>query len=274
MNYLKARRRVPVKLYNPETLDYRDRVLAAGGAITVASLDAVEKFVQDCKNALIWSKLLEIGPFAGSNLNAALVKLARPVGVASALTNVNFVAGDYNERGASGGLLGDGTTKYLNTGFNIQTHLPDNCHLSFYLRDDAGGAGNIIPIGGIDASHQYWVGALTPSAQSNTRMGQAATATDPQQMTKAFYCASRTAANALRLYKNGALTAVDNSAIAQGKPNQNIFVMAYNNSGSASGHLPGRRSFYSIGEGLNAEETTALHQAVRTLQQNLDRAIN
>lgn len=274
MNYLKSLRRVPVKLYNPETLEYRDRVTAAGGTMTAATLDAVEKFVQDCKNALIWSKLLEVGPFAGTNLNAALVKLVRPGGVAGSLTNVNFVAGDYAERGASAGLLGDGATKYLNTGFNIQTHLPDSCHLSAYLRDDVGGGSNAIAIGGVDASHQYWLGGLTPSIQSNARLGQAATATHGQAMTKAFYCATRTAADALRLYKNGLLAASDNTAIAQGKPNHNVFAFAYSNSGAPAGFLPGRCSFYSIGAGLTADEAMALHLAVRTLQQNLDRAVN
>lgn len=274
MNYLKALKRVPVKLYNPETLDYRDRVVAAGGTLSVATLDAVEKFVQDCKNGLIWGKLLEVGPFAGSNLNAALVKLVRPVGVAGSLTNVNFVSGDYNERGAGGGLAGDGATKYLNTGFNLQTHLPDACHLSFYLRDDVGGASNVIPIGAIDATHQYWVGALTPSAQFNARLGQTITANGTQPMSKGFYCASRAAVDSLALYRDGQLAATNNTAIAQARPNQNAFVFAYSNSGSAAGFLPGRCSFYSIGQALTAAETSVLHLAVRTLQQNLDRAIN
>ena len=113
MNLLKTLNYIPTKRFNPETTDYRERVIANGGSISDASIDAVEKFVQDCKNALIWDKFLEVAPFAGANLNAALVKLAHPVGVPGVITNVNFVAGDYSESGANGGLLGDGATKFV-----------------------------------------------------------------------------------------------------------------------------------------------------------------
>src|SRR5205085_7979669 len=102
MNYLKALRHVPVRLFNLETVSYYNRVIANGGSISDESLNAVEKFVQDCKNSLIWEKLIEVGPFAGANLNAAMVKLVYPGGGSGVLTNVNFVAGDYNESGASG----------------------------------------------------------------------------------------------------------------------------------------------------------------------------
>jgi hypothetical protein len=59
MNLLKGLRRVPVKLRNLETVAYYNRILANGGSISDASLDAVEKFVQDCKNGLVWDKLIE-----------------------------------------------------------------------------------------------------------------------------------------------------------------------------------------------------------------------
>lgn len=273
MNLLKGLRHVPVKLYNLETLSYYNRVMASGGSISDASLNAVEKFVQDCKNALIWDKLIEVAPFAGTNLNAALVKLIFAGGGASALTNVNFVADDYAETGPNGGLLGDGATKYLNTGFNAQTMLPDNAHLSFYLRDDVVASGNRVLIGAINVSDQYWIGALT-NTQSNTRLGQVAAATLAQNMTKGFYLGSRSAANALKLYKDGALVASDTTAITHSKPNLNLFAFGFNTGGVPGAYVPGRGSFYSIGHALNDAEALALHEAVRTLQRNLGREIN
>src|SRR5688500_6622197 len=100
-----------------------------------------------------------------------MVKLVYPGGVPGVITNVNFVAGDYNETGANGGLLADGTTKYLNTGFNAQTYLPDNAHLSFYLREDVGAAGNRSLIGTLAGSDQYWLGSIAPASQANARLG-------------------------------------------------------------------------------------------------------
>jgi len=269
MNYLKGLRHVPVRLFNLETVSYYNRVIANGGSISDASLNAVEKFVQDCKNSLIWEKLIEVGPFAGANLNAAMVKLVYPGGGSGVLTNVNFVAGDYNE---SGGLNGDGATKYLNTGCNAQLSLPDNAHLSFYLRDDVSVSGNRALIGAINGVDQYWLGAIT-NTQTNVRLGQTAVASLAQNMSKGFYIGSRSAVNMLKLYKNGAVVGSDATTIVHAKPSANIFVFAFNSAG-ASAFVPGRGSFYSIGQSLSDTEAKALHEAVRTLQRNLNREIN
>jgi hypothetical protein len=273
MNLLKTIRHVPVKLYNLETLSYYNRILANGGTISDASLSAVEKFVQDCKNALIWDKLIEVGPFAGNNLNAALVKLINAPGAPGTLTNVNFVSGDYTESGANGGLLGDGATKYLNTGFNNQTMLPDNSHLSFYLREDVSASGNRALLGVISGTDQYWLGAVT-NTQVNARLGQVATATYAQNMSKGFYLASRQAANQLKLYKNGDVLASDGTTVTHLKPNFSTYLFGFDTTGTAGAFLPARGSFYSIGNALSDDEAAILHNAVRTLQRNLNRAIN
>lgn len=273
MNLLKFLGYIPIKRYNPETLDYRDRIIANGGTISDASVDAIEKFVQDCKNALVWDKLLEVAPFAGTNLNAALVKLVYPAGVPGVITNVNFVAGDYTETGANGGLLGDGATKYLNTGFNAQTYLPDNAHLSFYLREDVSAAGNRGLLGTISGTDQYWLGSLTPASQVNVRLAQTVSATLAAPMDKGFYIGTRTSLSQLRLYKKGALAAADTTAVVHARPNLSMYAFGWNAGGIAGGYVPARGSFYSIGQALNATEAAALYDAVQTLQRNLNRDI-
>ena len=273
MNILQKIDYISFRRYNPETLDYRDRVLANGGALSQTTLDAIEKFVQDCKNALIWDKFLEVAPFAGSNLNAAMVKLVYTAPVAGVITNVNFVSGDYTETGANGGLLGDGATKYLNTGFNAQSHLPDNAHLSFYLREDVSVAGNRGLIGTLLASNEYWLGSITPATQVNTRLGQVVTATLASGMSKGFYIGSRTASNLITLYKNGTAADIDSTSVTNTKPNQALYAFGWNSGGLPVAHLPARASFYSIGDALNDTEAAALHAAVQTLQRNLNRNI-
>jgi hypothetical protein len=265
---------IRVKLYNPETLSYRDRILANGGSISEFSLDAVEKFVRDCKNALIWDKFLEVGTFAGTGLSAALVKLVYPAGDSGVLTNVNFVAGDYVETGSSGGLLGDGATKYLNTGLNVSASLPDNAHLSAYLRDDVGVTGNRSLLGALSGSDQYWLGSVTPPSSMLCRLGQLAAANYTQPMFKGFYAAARASANSLRFFKDGQLAVSDATTVTHNKPSQQIFLFAFNSSGTPGGFLPARLSFYSIGQALSDFDSAALHTAVRTLQTNLNRSIN
>lgn len=273
MNLLQTLNYLPTRRYNPETIDYRNRVLANGGTISDASIDAIEKFVQDCKNALIWDRLLEVAPFAGGNLNAAMVKLIYPGGVSGVITNVNFVSGDYSETGASGGLLGDGATKYLNTGFNAQTYLPDNAHMSFYLRDDVGAAGNRSMVGTLSGTDQYWLGSLAPASSANARLGQTLTATLSAALTKGFYVSSRTAANLIKLYKNGAVAGSDATTVAHARPNLSLYAFGWNASGAAGGYLPGRGAFYSVGHGLTDAETAELNTAVQALQRNLNRNV-
>lgn len=273
MKLLSTLNYIPVRRFNPETIDYRDRVLANGGTLSAPTLDAIEKFVQDCKNALLWDKFLEVAPFAGGNLNAALVKLVYPAGVPGVITNVNFVSGDYTETGPTAGLLGDGTTKYLNTGFNALTYLPENAHLSFYLRDDVAAAGNRSALGALIGSDQYWLGSLAPASSVNTRLGQTLTAALGAPFNKGFYIGSRSAPNLIKLYKNGASVASDANSVTHARPNLNIYAFGWNSSGSAGGYLPARGSFYSIGHTLSDLEATLLSAAVQTLQRNLNRDV-
>src|SRR3954469_152974 len=148
MNLLKTLSNLP-RGWRDETLQYADRIAANGGAITQASLVGIDSFVRACQVAGIWSKFIEVGPFAGSNLNAAMVKLVYQPAAGSVLTNSSFVSSDYVETGASGGLNGDGT-KFLMTNVQAST-LPDNGHLSFHLREDVTSAGNRSFLGGLDA---------------------------------------------------------------------------------------------------------------------------
>lgn len=274
MNYLKQLKRVPVKLRSAETLSYAQRVLDNGGTISEGSVDAIEKFVQDCKGNGIWAKLLEVAPFAGGNLNAALVKLVYPAGIAGVITNVNFVSGDYVETGASGGLNGDGLTKYLNTGWNAQTHLTDAAHFSFYLRDDLSGAsGNRACLGALSGGDHYWLGALTPASAGSFRFGGTITAASGEPFNKGFYLGSRINTTDSRIYKNGVLMETKTNAVTHARPNLGLYAFAFNNAGAAGALLPGRGSFYSIGQALSDAEAASLNEAVVTLQRNLNRAV-
>jgi hypothetical protein len=202
-----------------------------------------------------------------------LVKLVHPGGVPGVLTNVNFVAGDYTETGASGGLLGDGATKYLNTGLNALSVLPDNAHFSFYLREDVVAAGNRAFMGALQATDQYWIGSVAPAAQVNARFGQTISATAAASLTRGFYVGSRTSSSLVRLFKNGAQVASDATAVVHARPNLQVYAFAWNSGGSTAAFLPGRGSFYSIGQGLDATEAAALNAAVQTLQRNLGRDV-
>jgi len=94
---------------DPDAAFYIDRVEAADGQSLEEGVKlAYSTFVSGCKTDGIWDAIKASCVLAGARtLSGALVPL-----VGTAPTNYNFVAGDYNR---STGLVGDGSTKYLNS---------------------------------------------------------------------------------------------------------------------------------------------------------------
>jgi hypothetical protein len=272
-NVLSMKRRVSVKRYEPETLTYRDAITAAGSSISTSSLDAVELlFVRDCKQAGLWTKLLDVGVFAGANLTAALVKL-KHVGQGSLINN-NFVSGDFVETGATGGLTGDGATKYLNSGFNIANSLPDAAHVSFYLQTDVALTGNRALLGAISGGgHDYFLGSLSAAGSIDVRLGQQITASQAVGLTKGFYLGSRHAAASLKLFKNGSVSGANSTAVTHTKPSASMFVFGFNSAGSPGALIASRGSFYSIGQSFTDAEALAYYSLVQALQNRLGRGV-
>ena len=101
--------------YLQETRDYMEIIRANGGGIQVSTLQAVDMFVRSGMDSGFWAKLMEVYPLCGNDLTTALVKLKYTAN--ALLTAVNMVAADYQETGASGGVAGNGSTKYLNSNF-------------------------------------------------------------------------------------------------------------------------------------------------------------
>ena len=96
-------------LTEPEAVSYVAAVEAADGQeLEFGVAKAINDFVLGCKNDGIWDAIKASCILAGARtLSGALVPL-----VGAAPTNNNFVEGDYNRET---GLVGDGSTKYLNS---------------------------------------------------------------------------------------------------------------------------------------------------------------
>jgi hypothetical protein len=271
MKLLKSLSQLP-RGWRSETLLYADRVAANGGAITQASLVAIDTFVRACQVAGIWEKFIEVGPFAGSDLNAAMVKLVYQPAAGSVITNSSFVSGDYVETGASGGLLSDGT-KFLNTNV-LATSLPDNGHFGFYLREDVSSGGNKSTMGALAGSDHCWMGALNPASAVDVRYCGVVTASGSGILSKGFYTGVRESSTALNYYRDSVLLGTSGTATGTTKPAQPIHLWGFNSSGSSAGRIAARGSFYCIGQALSSVEVGALYNAVRTLQQALSRSVN
>jgi hypothetical protein len=124
---------------HPEAAAWRSAVVANGGSVSAFTLKAVADFCKAIDAAGIRDRFYRLNLFAGTGLNACLVPLYRGQSRTGTQfgnttdTNVGpFVSGDYTETGASGGLKGNGSSKYLDTGLPGNTFSAGDRHCSAY----------------------------------------------------------------------------------------------------------------------------------------------
>jgi len=218
---------------------------ADNAALEYRTAVAIDEFVRGCKADGIWAAIKASCILAGARtLAGALVPLA-----GTAPTNVNFASGDYNRKT---GLVGDGSTKYLNSNRNNNVDPQNNFHLTTYVDAIvATGAGQFPLFAGAGGN------TISGSAFSGLDASNAGSIHQNRTQTVAFSNGVRSAglngvarsASSSYIFRAGASSS-SVTAASQAPINSNIFVYAANNSGPV-GHYSGRISFYSIGEFLD-----------------------
>lgn len=128
---------------HPDVTSWLNTISLVGGGASSTTISALNAFCNSIDSAGLRNKFYRLNLFCGNNLASCLVPLYvntvwnNPVLGFSIDTNNNFVSADYNETGAGGGLLGDGSTKHLRTGLRpdrLPSGFEYNCHLSVYRR--------------------------------------------------------------------------------------------------------------------------------------------
>jgi hypothetical protein len=258
--------RIPSVL--PETQTYLNALLVNGGSISQESLQAIDRFVRDCYNANIWNKLLEVYPIAGNNLLAAMVKLKHMGNVF--LSGVNLFTLDYTERGANGGIVGDGATKYINANF-LQNQIPATAHMSCYLRTT--GAGGVSYFMGASTATDFATIATPVGTDQRTLLGGSAVAASMASNNAGFVYADRSSSTLLELQNNNGPAVNATGATVPSYGAINIYLLARNANGVVTTWTTARCSFFSIGITMNAIERAAFYNAVQNLQINFQRNV-
>jgi len=204
--------------------------------LEVAVRNAINAFVVGCKADGIWNAIKASCILAGARtLNGCLVPL-----VGAAPTNFNFVAGDYNRKT---GLVGNGSSKYLNSNRNSNADPQDSHHMVVHVTTAHSPAVFHAFLGeGVNttgASHLSQGGFRSRSSAS-----EAFVSTNAE-----FIGASRSAASTTAFRHGG--TFGTSTMASQAPTSQSMFVFARNLSGAANSHTNARLAFYSIGESLN-----------------------
>lgn len=209
---------------------------ADGQALEQGVQQAVNQFVIGCKADGIWTAIKASCILAGARtLNGALIPL-----IGTAPTNVNFVSGDYNRKT---GLVGDGSTKYLNSNRNNNADPQDSQHLSVFASTGETGGTNkgYLAISGTSGNISHIIaasGAASFRSRSSTPFAYTGAAVN-------FIGIDR-ASSASFVSRAGSLSVTH--TVNSGTPvNQTLVVFGR----GIADYTNARLAFYSIGESLN-----------------------
>jgi hypothetical protein len=269
--------------FHPEAQVWRNAVIANGGSVSPSTLKAVSDFCRSIDRAGIRSKFRRLNLMCGTS-DASLVAVRVPLYRGESRTgtqygntldtNVNFVQGDYAE---NSGLTGDGSSKYLNTGFNVD-QLPGaaDCHLASYIR----GTQNIVStrtlvgvlFNGITDRFRLFLNAsLAATYGANGDLGKTSSASVGSRLNAngGLLLVSRTSTTSNTLYDDAVSIATNTTLTAETTGAAPFFVFARN---GPIEYYNGIMAGYSIGAGLSGAEVTSYYNALNTFQTALGRA--
>jgi hypothetical protein len=230
---------------------------------------AIDNFVIGCKADGIWSAIKASCILAGARtLAGALVPL-----VGAAPTNVggNFVAGDYNRKT---GLLGDGSTKHLNSNRNNNADPQNSFHLSVYVSSSNAGTGNIANTNGFPLfiGTGFGTGGCNLNRDQTTNLGTRNRAGSYQVITlgnsTGLIGTNRSQSSAYIVRRAGLNVQI--TVTSETPLNGAIGVFRAGAAETAYTYSNARLAFYSIGESLNL---ALLDARVTTLVNAFDAAI-
>jgi hypothetical protein len=178
-------------------------------------------------------------------------------------TNFNFVSSDYNRET---GLLGNGTTKYLNSNRNNNADLQNSKHIAVNIASAQVSAIGAYLGAGVASAGDSVIGSNKTVGNFFYRVHSAAVNfTTGAASSVGFIGASRSSSADFIVRLNGA-----NSTVIQASEtpsNNSILVFAR---GAAADYATARMNFYSIGESVDLAK---LDSRVTTLMSNIATAI-
>lgn len=197
---------------------------------------AINNFVIGCKQDGIWSAIKASCILAGARtLTGALVPLA-----GSAPTNFNFVSGDYNRKT---GLVGNGSTKYLNSNRNNNADPQNSKHLSVYISQHHTRNNTRVDIGTSDAQSILQTSSTQRSYRANSTTS--VTVADSSTAT-GLWAVNRSSSASVGTRFAGITNSSSNTSTAPGSSAIAVYSL-----GGIDQYSNARLAFYSIGESLD-----------------------
>lgn len=245
---------------DPDAKAYILAVEAADGQTLESGVKkAYNTFIKGCKSDGTWDAIKASCIMAGARtLPGALVPLK-----GTAPTNFNFVSGDYNRET---GIVGNGSTKYLDSNRANNADPQNNHHNSIYISSVATGV-TATYIGSALVTGATSIAQAQNTAVYRSRNTLSATPVANHQV--GFTGVNRNVSASFEYRRVGTNTSA--TITSQAPSTDDVFVFARNNgSNVAELFTSSRMSFYSIGESLDLAK---LDSRVSTLITNIAAAI-
>jgi hypothetical protein len=217
-----------------DAANYAMRVEAADGEPLEADVfNAINAFVLGCKQDGIWTAIKASCILAGARTRlGALTPL-----VGTVPTSFDFVDGDYNRKT---GLVGDGSTKYLDSNRASDADGQNNLHQSVYVNTLPSGAGlGFIGVGNNQSNSSHIAATLVRNRSSASRAITAAVG---------FVGTSRPDSSNYIIRNAGSNST---ATVASSAPDSLTHFVFSRNIGSPNQTSNARLAFYSIGESLD-----------------------
>jgi hypothetical protein len=266
--------------FHPEAQVWRNAVIANGGSVSASTVKAVSDFCKSIDQAGIRDRFYRLNLFAGTGLNAALVPLYRNTSAAGSVlgnsTDTNngpFVSDDYSETGATAGLVGNGSSKYLATGFNPTGTASESAfHLSVYVSGTEAGGATRCFLGSFPA--ETVIGHLSTGSVQRGNIGAASgQRVGPASFQEGFLSVATNGSRSQQFYVNGATSGSADTGVGAFQ-NVALHVFAVNNNGTpAFFALAPKLRMYSIGLGMSAGDMAAFNTAIQAFQTALGRNV-
>jgi len=247
--------------------DFVARVYGAGGTLSATELNAVNQLVISMKVAGVWTAMKAVYPMVGASSAACAQNLKSSSFTGAFTSGWTF---------ASTGATPNGTSTYMDTGFNTSTNLvKTSVHLSFYTSTNSAGnhyeianSTNLgLTVDNTNIQPRYSANIAYFGVADNGTYSLNTSSTD----SRGFWCGTRVVNNQY-LLKNG-IQLVTGAAGSGNLANNNLYIGAANAGGTAQLFSNKQCSFASIGDGLTNTQVLDFYNAVQAFQTTLSRNV-
>jgi hypothetical protein len=254
--------------FDADAQAFFNRVTTAGGTLSATEQNAVNTLVIQMKTDGIWTKMKAIYPMVGASAAACAQNLK-----SSSFTGTFTSGWTY----ASTGVTPNGTSAYMNTGFNTATNQSiNNLSLSVYVRTAAMGIGSITDMGNWE----------NPSALPLTNIQTSATARffycwDYSTATISFFTSdasgmwgtSRSGTASWESFQRNVSVSQTTTTTQSTIPNNNVYLGAANGNGTTTEFSSRQIAFAHLGDSLSNTNFNNFYTAVQAFQTTLSRQV-